>query len=112
MKGKRGRPSIPLSKVSNRKSTGLTGASGKPSGFGYEPMLAHGGPAKKRLDKRARGGGIHIKPENKGLLHEDTGTPAGEKIPAKKLTKAKNSPDPAVRKRATFAENAKEWNKK
>lgn len=53
---------------------------------------------------------IHIKASHKGLLHKDTGTPAGEHIPAKKLAKAEHSEDPAVRKRAVFAENAKHWN--
>lgn len=56
--------------------------------------------------------GIHIKKSHEGLLHRDTGTPAGQKIPAAKLAKAKNSPDPAVRRRATFAQNAKSWNHK
>lgn len=54
--------------------------------------------------------GIRIKPQNKGKLHEDTGTPAGQKIPAKKLAQAANSPDPAVRRRAVFAKNAAGWN--
>jgi hypothetical protein len=53
---------------------------------------------------------IKIKPSHKGLLHKNTGTPAGQKIPASKIAAAKNSPDPAVRKRATFAANAKKWN--
>jgi hypothetical protein len=57
----------------------------------------------------AKGGGIKIKPSHKGLLHKDLGVKSGEKIPEKKLEKAKNSSDPAVRKRATFAENAKHW---
>ena len=52
---------------------------------------------------------IHIKAANKGKLHKDLGVKAGNKIPAKKLAAAKNSPDAAVRKRATFAENAKHW---
>jgi hypothetical protein len=56
--------------------------------------------------------GIHIKPSHKGLLHKDTGTPPGKKIPASKIEKAEGSSDPAVRKRAVFAENAKKWNKK
>lgn len=64
----------------------------------------------KRADKRARGGGIHIKASHKGLLHKDTKTPEGKKISPEKLSKAKNSSDPAVRKRAVFAENAKKWN--
>ncbi len=55
---------------------------------------------------------IHIKASHKGELHRETGTPAGEKISEKKLTKAEHSKDPAERKRAVFAENAKKWNKK
>lgn len=54
---------------------------------------------------------IKIKPSHKGLLHKDLGVPQGEKIPAKKIAAAKNSKDPAVRKRATFAQNAKKWAK-
>lgn len=53
--------------------------------------------------------GIHIKPSHKGELHRDTGTPAGQPIPESKIEAAKHSSDPAVRKRATFAENAKHW---
>lgn len=52
---------------------------------------------------------IEIKPSHKGLLHKSLGVPQGKKIPAKKLAAAKNSPDAATRKRATFAENAKKW---
>lgn len=53
---------------------------------------------------------IKIKKSHRGLLHKDTGTPAGKPIPASKLAAAKNSSDPAERKRATFAINAKKWN--
>jgi len=70
-----------------------------------------GGKARARADKRARGGGIHIKKSHEGLLHKDLGVKAGEKIPAKKLTAAKSSSDPAERKRAVFATNAKRWHK-
>lgn len=52
---------------------------------------------------------IRIKPQNKGKLHEDTGTPPGQKIPLPALDKAKHSASLAVRRRATFAKNAKEW---
>jgi hypothetical protein len=55
---------------------------------------------------------INIKPSHKGLLHKDLGVKQGEKIPAKKLEKAEHSENPAVKKRAVFAENAKHWNKK
>lgn len=116
MKGKRGRPNIPFANLSARKSSGLTGAPDTdPNAHSSDsdtPQLARGGASKKRLDKRARGGGIHIKPSHKGLLHKDTKTPAGEPISESKLEKAKNSKSPAVRKRAVFAENAKHWNKK
>ena len=52
---------------------------------------------------------IKIKPSHKGLLHKDLGVPEGKPIPASKLASAKNSPNPAVRKRANFAANAKKW---
>jgi hypothetical protein len=47
---------------------------------------------------KAKTSGISIKPSHKGLLHRDLGVPQGQAIPA-------------VRKRATFAANAKSWNK-
>ncbi len=52
---------------------------------------------------------IHIKKSHKGLLHKDTGTKPGKKISAAALTKALHSKNPAVRKRAVFAKNAKKW---
>ena len=57
----------------------------------------------------AKGGGIHIKPENKGKLHETMGVPEGKKIPLAALEKEKSSDDPATRKRANFAINARKW---
>lgn len=53
---------------------------------------------------------ISIKPSRKGLLHEKLGVPQGSPIPAKKIAKAKNSSSPALRKEATFAQNARKWN--
>lgn len=53
---------------------------------------------------------IHIKPSHKGFLHKDLHVPEGKKIPAKKIESAEHSKDPAVSKRAVFAENAKHWN--
>jgi hypothetical protein len=53
---------------------------------------------------------INIKPSHKGRLHSALGVPQGEKIPAAKLAKAKNSSSPALRKEATFAQNAKSFN--
>lgn len=52
---------------------------------------------------------IHIKAANKGLLHKKLGVPAGDKIPAAKVAAAKKSASPALRKEATFAQNAAQW---
>lgn len=56
--------------------------------------------------------GIEIKPSHEGRLHEKLGVPKGEKIPAAKIAAAKKSPDPATRKQATFAANARKWTHK
>lgn len=53
--------------------------------------------------------GIEIKPSHQGRLHRDLGVPEGEPISMDKLEAAKNSTDPNVRRRATFALNAKKW---
>src|ERR1700688_340482 len=53
---------------------------------------------------------IKIKPSHKGLLHSELGVPKGKSIPAAKLSAAARSSNPAERKRAVFAENAKHWN--
>lgn len=60
---------------------------------------------------RAKGDPIHIKASHKGELHRDLDVPAGEPIPAAKLQKAEHSKNPAIRKRANFAANAKKWGK-
>jgi len=55
---------------------------------------------------------IHIKKSNKGLLHKNLGISDKKGIPLKSLVKAKHSSSPAVRKRATFAMNARHWSHK
>lgn len=50
-------------------------------------------------------GKIKIKPSHRGLLHRDTGTPMGQKIPVSKVDRAAHSKDHAVRRRAIFAQN-------
>lgn len=64
--------------------------------------------------KGSKGGksksGINIKPSHEGRLHKALGVPEGQPIPAAKLQAAKNSSDPALRKQATFAINAKGFN--
>ena len=52
---------------------------------------------------------IHIKKSHEGKLRAGTKTKKGNKISSAALSKAKNSSDPAVRKRAQFAINAKKW---
>lgn len=48
---------------------------------------------------------IKIKKAHKGLLHEDLGIPQGQRIPISRIITAEHSKDPAVRKRAQFADN-------
>jgi hypothetical protein len=50
-----------------------------------------------------------IKPSHEGLLHKNLGVKAGDKIPAAKLAKAAHSSNPAIKKRAIFAQNTKKW---
>lgn len=77
------------------------------------PVEKKANMSNKYLEKIAK---IAIKPSHEGLLHKDLGVPAGEKIPADKLSAAKEaakkSGDVAEEKRIVFAENAKKWNHK
>lgn len=50
-----------------------------------------------------------LKKSTKGSLHKALHVPNDEKIPLAKIRKAKNSPSAALRKKATFALNAKNW---
>lgn len=63
MKGKRGRPNIPLSNISNRKPSGLVASPSEDSGGNtqMDGKFAKGGIAKPRADKKARGGKNWIK---------------------------------------------------
>lgn len=53
----------------------------------------------------AEGGGIHIKKANKGKFTEY----CGGNVTAECIARGKRSSSPAVRKRATFAANARKW---
>lgn len=57
------------------------------------------------LNTFAEGGKIHIKPENRGKFTKY----CGGKVTSECIAKGKRSSDPAVRKRATFAANARKW---
>lgn len=64
----------------------------------------------KYLEKLAESAsGIEIKPSHAGRLHENLGVSKGTKLTEEQIMAAKRSPDPAVRKRATFALNARKW---
>lgn len=54
----------------------------------------------------AEGGGIHIKKKNRGKFTEY----CGGKVTEECIRRGKNSSNPTTRKRATFAQNARNWN--
>ena len=56
--------------------------------------------------KCKNGSKIHIKKKNRGKFTEY----CGGKVTEECIRRGKNSPNPAIRKRATFAANAKKWN--
>jgi hypothetical protein len=52
---------------------------------------------------------INIKPSKRGSLHKMLHVPLGKTIPVKKLEAAKHSSNPALRKKANFALNARHF---
>lgn len=68
--------------------------------------LKKGGPVKRLLEKGEKNK-IHIKKENRGKFTDY----CGGKVTSECISKGKNSPNPTIRKRATFAANARKWNK-
>ena len=58
-----------------------------------------------KLTSLKKGGGIHIKKENRGKFTSY----CGGKVTAACIARGKSSPNPAIRKRATFAANARKW---
>jgi hypothetical protein len=52
-----------------------------------------------------KGGSIHIKKENRGKFTEY----CGGKVTSECIAKGKNSKSATIRKRATFADNARKW---
>lgn len=57
------------------------------------------------IPKSKSGSKIHIKKQNRGKFTDY----CGGKVTQECINKGKNSPDPKIRKRATFAENARKW---
>lgn len=64
-------------------------------------FAAFGGP----INTFSGGGEIYIKPENRGKFTKY----CGGKVTSECIAKGKRSSNPAVRKRATFAANARKW---
>jgi len=54
---------------------------------------------------------IKIKKANRGKLRRHAGAKKGKNIPVSTLRRLKKSKSAAVRKRATFALNARKWRK-
>jgi oligoendopeptidase F len=52
---------------------------------------------------------INIKPSHEGRFHKWAKVPNGQEIPMSKIKQGERSPDPAVRKEAHFAYNARPW---
>lgn len=57
------------------------------------------------IDSFKKGGGIKIKEKNKGSFTRY----CGGNVTSECIKKGKNSPDPKIRKKATFAANARKW---
>lgn len=57
------------------------------------------------IDFLKNGSGIHIKKKNRGKFTDY----CGGKVTSECIAKGKSSPNPAIRKRATFAANARKW---
>ena len=60
------------------------------------------------IEEFKSGGKIHIKKKNRGKFTEY----CGGKVTSECIARGKRSPDPAIRKRATFAANSRAWHKK
>lgn len=59
------------------------------------------------IDRLKKGGSIHIKKSHKGRFTDY----CGGKVTNECIARGKRSSDPKVRKMATFAANARKWNK-
>lgn len=69
------------------------------------PFLFKRGGLLINVDKK--GSKIHIKKANRGKFTDY----CGGKVTSECIARGKRSPDPKIRKRATFAANVRKWNK-
>lgn len=60
------------------------------------------------IEEFKSGGKIHIKKKNRGSFTKY----CNGKVTNECIQRGKNSPDPAIRKKAVFAQNARRWHKK
>lgn len=73
------------------------------SGIFERPLLFKSGGTLIILDKK--GNKIHIKKANRGKFTDY----CGGKVTSECIARGKRSPDPKIRKRATFAANVRKW---
>lgn len=59
------------------------------------------------IEQFKSGGKIHIKKKNRGKFREY----CGGKVTNECIARGKRSPDPTIRKRATFAANSRRWHR-
>lgn len=59
------------------------------------------------IERFKKGNKIHIKKKNRGKFTEY----CGGKVTEECIRRGKNSPNPTIRKRATFADNVRRWSK-
>lgn len=65
-------------------------------------------PLPSYIQKLKKGSKIHIKKENRGKFTDY----CGGKVTNECIQRGKNSSNPTIRKRATFAQSSRKWNKK
>lgn len=78
----------------------------------YNSNNRHSGPStitvgQDAIDLFKKGNKIHIKKANRGKFTEY----CGGKVTQECISRGKNSSNPKIRKRATFAANARKWSK-
>ena len=93
----------------NQKNINLTQVSDFLSYYSNNPELENiinNVESEEYIIKCKNGSKIHIKKKNRGKFTEY----CGGKVTEECIRRGKNSPNPTIRKRATFAANAKKWN--
>lgn len=104
-------PPKPASALAGHEAEAKDTTKAKRGGRLKKGGAVQGNASHRRLDKRSRGGKwIQGAIKHPGALHRALGVPEGEKIPAKKMAKAKDSSDPRVRKMAALAHTLKGMN--